>query len=72
MEDRIEMTYQAIDEIIKCHGTPRSERFGGGTWDAEEEISIYKKQVGDRYTKLQWSIIMNYFKKERRKNDVHL
>jgi len=61
MKDRIEITYDAIDQIIKCHGEDRPERFGGGTWDAKEEFAIYKKQVGDRYTTLQWSIITSYF-----------
>ena len=64
MKDRIEMTYDAIDEMIAVHGTPRPERFGGGTWDAEEEFEIYKKQVGNRYTELQWTIIESYFKKK--------
>lgn len=62
MKDRIEMTYQAIDEMIKAHNTPKPEKFGGGLWNAEEEFEIYKKQVGDRYTSLQWSIITKYFK----------
>ena len=36
---------------------------GGGVWDAKEEFKIYKKQIGDRYSDLQWDIITNYFKK---------
>ena len=62
--DRIEMTYQAIDEMIACHGKPRPERFGGGLWDAEAEFKIYKIQVGSRYTKLQWNVITIYFRKK--------
>lgn len=61
-KDRIEMTYNAIDEIINSNGKPRPEHFGGGVWDAEEEFEIYKNQVGDRYTELQWKIITNYFR----------
>ena len=59
--DRIEMTYESIDGMIKVHGTPRPERFGGGLWDAEEEFKIFKEQIGDRYTELQWHIITSYF-----------
>ena len=62
--DRIEQTYKAIDEMIECHGNPKPEQFGGGLWDAEEEFEIYKKQVGDRYTELQWVIISAYFKEK--------
>ena len=64
MKDRIEQTYQAIDEIIKCHNTPRPDRFGGGMWNAKEEFTLYKKQVGNRYTLLQWKIITTYFLKK--------
>lgn len=59
--DRIELTYQAIDQMIDCHGKPRPEMFGGGIWNAREEFLIYQQQVGDRYTDLQWSIILKYF-----------
>ena len=62
MKDRIEMTYDAIDEMIALHGTPRPEKFGGGTWSATEEFLIYKDQVGNRYTKHQWMIIESYFR----------
>jgi len=61
MKDRIEITYEAVDQMIKCHGNERHERFGGGKWNAEEEFKIYKEQVGDRYTELQWKIISTYF-----------
>jgi hypothetical protein len=61
-QDRIEITYGAIDEMISVHNTPRPEKFGGGLWNAEEEFVIYKKQVGKRYTFLQWKIISEYFK----------
>lgn len=60
--DRIQTTYEAIDEMIACHNEPRPERFGGGYWDAKEEFKIYKEQVGDRYSSLQWHIIETYFK----------
>jgi len=60
--DRIEITYDAIDKMISVHKTPRPEKFGGGNWDAEEEFKIYKKQVGKRYTLLQWKIMGDYFK----------
>jgi hypothetical protein len=59
--DRIEMTYRAIDEMIAKDGKQRPEKFGGGVWNAEEEFEIYKEQVGERYTKLQWKIITLYF-----------
>ena len=62
MKDRIETTYIAVDEMIKFHGNPRPEKFGGGTWDAPEEFAYYKEQIGERYTKLQWTIIELYFK----------
>ena len=61
MKDRIEMTYKAIDEMIKVDGQPKPIQFGSGKWDAKEEFKIYKKQVGDRYTSLQWSVITSYF-----------
>jgi hypothetical protein len=57
--DRIEMTYRAIDEMIAANGKQRPEKFG--VWNAEEEFKIYKEQVGERYTKLQWKIITLYF-----------
>ena len=60
--DRIEITYQAIDQMIKVHNTPRPVQFGGGLWNAEEEFEIYKKQVGDNYSPLQWTVITTYFK----------
>ena len=60
--DRIEMTYQAIDKIIANDGLSKPEFFGGGVWDAEEEFEFYKKQVGDKYTELQWIIITTYFR----------
>ena len=61
MKDRIEITYGAIDEMISCNGKKRPKRFGGAFWNAKEEFEIYKKQVGDRYTSLQWKIIQTYF-----------
>jgi len=70
MKDRIELTYTALDEMINVHGTARPERFGGGKWDAEEEFEIYKKQVGDRYTPLQWKIITLYFTKSFSKKKI--
>jgi hypothetical protein len=62
MKDRIEQTYQAIDEMIEAHGKPRPEKFGKGKWNANEEFLIYMKQVGNIYTPLQWTIITDYFK----------
>lgn len=64
MKDRIEQTYDAVDEMISADGKPKPKQFGGGVWDAKEEFKIYKKQVGDRYTKLQWFVIETYFKKK--------
>ena len=61
---KIDLTYSSIDEMIACHGKPRPKRFGGGVWNAEEEFEIYKKQVGERYTLLQWSVIASYFEKK--------
>lgn len=69
MNDRIEQTYEAVDQIIACHGKERPERFGGGVWDSKEEFAIYKKPVGDRYTVLQWTIITSYF--ETKFSEVH-
>jgi hypothetical protein len=62
MTDRIELTYKAVDEMIECHGKPKPARFGGGIWNAKEEFIIYKEQIKERYTPLQWIIISNYFK----------
>jgi hypothetical protein len=59
--DRIELTYKAIDEMISFHGKERPNLMGGGVWNAKEEFLIYKEQVGDRYTDLQWQIITSYF-----------
>ena len=68
------MTYHAIDEMIEADGKPRPERFGGGKWKAKEEFLIYKKQVGNRYTPLQWKVITSYFQnklKEKNKRKKH-
>jgi hypothetical protein len=62
MNDRIETTYNAIDEMVELHGKPKPDKFGGGLWDAEKEFKFYKLQVGKRYTELQWSVITSYFK----------
>lgn len=67
MKDRIEMTYEAIDEMIGCHGKPCHAPYSQGKWDCDEEWKIYKKQVGDRYTKLQWSLFETYFKSKRKR-----
>jgi len=61
-EDRIEQTYNSIDQMVKVHGKPKPEKFGEGNWDAEKEFEIYKKQVGKRYTDFQWKVIRDYFK----------
>ena len=63
-KDRIEMTYDAIDEMNRVHGTPRPESFGGRKWDKNEELAIYIKQVGERYTPLQWKIMLLYAKQK--------
>jgi len=60
--DRIEETYNAIDQMAASHGKPRLAQFGGGKWDKNEELALYKKQVGDRYTPLQWRMILSYAK----------
>ena len=62
--DRIEITYKAIDEMIEANGKPKPKSFGGGKWNAEEEFKIYKKQVGNNYSPLQWKIITLYFKQK--------
>ena len=70
MKDRITEIYKAVDEMIACHGKPRPERFGGGTWDVFEEITNWKAQIitGESQndfhlkplTPLQWEIIDSY------------
>ena len=60
--DRIEETYNAIDQMHRAHGKPRPSQFGGGKWNKSQEFRIYKKQVGNRYTPLQWKIITRYAK----------
>ena len=65
MFDRIEETYTAIDQMAEFHGKPRPAQFGGGKWNKNEELAIYVKQVGNRYTPLQWKIILTYAKKEK-------
>jgi len=62
MFDRIETTYNAIDDMADCDGKPRPERFGGGKWNKDEELAVYAKQVGKRYSPIQWRIIMSYAK----------
>ena len=59
--DRIEITYTAIDQMIEAHNTPKPEILGGGLYNALEEFEIYKNQVGNRYTPLQWVLITSYF-----------
>lgn len=66
-KDRIELTYEAIDEMINSHGKPKPEQFGGGVWDCKEEFKIYKEQVGNRYSKLQWGVITSYFEEKSKK-----
>lgn len=70
MKDRIELSYEAIDEMICCHGTKRPKSFGGGKWDMDEEWKEYKKQVGDRYTKLQWNVMGIYFEAKKKRMKV--
>jgi len=59
--DRIEETLVAIDTMIQSHDKLRPVKFGGGVWDAKEEFEVYRKQVGDRYTPLQWKMLTKYF-----------
>ena len=63
--DRIEETYQALDQMAAMDGLPRPERFGGGNWSKEEELAVYYRQVGRRYTPLQWTVIFAYAKNEK-------
>jgi hypothetical protein len=64
--DRIETIYQAIDQMFKVHNTSRPEEFGGGLWDFNEEIELWKKQIigheVNPLTPLQWTMINLYIK----------
>lgn len=62
MFDRIETTYNAIDEMAKAHGKKRPPQFGGGKWNKHEELKLYIHQVGPRYSPLQWKMILSYAK----------
>jgi hypothetical protein len=72
--DRIETIYRAIDQMAKVHNTPRPERFGGGVWNFDEEIEIWKKQIIEgqkKYgmtplTPLQWRVIDSYIEIRRK------
>jgi len=74
---RIETIYSAINKMARAHGTPRPDKFGGGTWDFDEEIEIWKRQIiGNEeklgyvpLTSLQWSIIDSYI--GVRRNEFH-
>ena len=73
--DRIEIIYNAIDQMGVAHGTSRPPKFGGGIWDFDEEIALWKKDViekekifgRDPLTLLQWETIDLYIA-EKRKN----
>ena len=79
MMDRIETVYMAIDQMAATHGTDRPANMGGGKWDFDEEIKIWKAQIirGEKadarinpLTPLQWGIINSYIKEKR--NDLGL
>lgn len=67
--DKVERVYEAIDQIALAHGTSRPEKFGGGNWDFDEEIKIWKKQIIGHetipLTSLQWAIIDSYIKSKK-------
>jgi len=73
--DRIKTIYGAIDKMARAHGTPKPDKFGGGTWDFNEEIKIWKKQIigqEERHgyiplSTLQWGMINLYIESERNK-----
>jgi hypothetical protein len=68
VSDRIEIIYNAIDQMAKFHGKPRPVKFGGGKWNFDKEIKVWKEQIkkGEQLygreplTRLQWKIIDNY------------
>lgn len=66
MTDRIKIIYEAIDEMANAHGIDRPNKFGGGIWNFDEEIEIWKKQIlGNEnipLTKQQWTVINSYIK----------
>jgi hypothetical protein len=74
MPDRIEIIYKAIDQMAEAHGTPKPEKFGGGTWGFNEEIARWKIQVVEKerlarrepLTPLQWSVIDSYIEIKRK------
>jgi hypothetical protein len=71
--DRIETVYSAIDQMAKAHGKPKPSIFGGGKWNFDKEIQIWKEQIkkgesqmgGEPLSPLQWSIINSYIKVKR-------
>jgi hypothetical protein len=73
--ERIEIIYNAIDQMAEFHGKPRPERFGGGKWDFNEEIKAWKEQIkkGEKLygreplAPLQWKIIDNYISIKKKK-----
>jgi hypothetical protein len=66
--DRIETIYGALTEMARVHGSIRPERFGGGLWNFDEEVKIWRGQIigheeengYEPLTPLQWSIISRY------------
>lgn len=68
VSDRIEIIYDAIDQMAKFHGKPRPVKFGGGKWNFDKEIRIWRGQIkkGEKrlgrepLTPLQWRIINTY------------
>jgi hypothetical protein len=74
-KDRIEIIYDAIDQMAESHGKTRPRIFGSGKWNFNEEIGLWKKRIakgekifGERpLTPLQWKIIDSYIEQKRKK-----
>jgi hypothetical protein len=72
--DRIESIYDAIEQMANVHGKPRPKEFGGGKWNFNTEIRIWKNQIigheeEQGYRPLsshQWKIINQYIKIRRK------
>ena len=45
MLNRLETVFKAIDQMAAAHGKVRPKQFGGGKWDFNEEIELWKCQV---------------------------
>ena len=72
--DRLEIIYDAINQIAKAHGKPKPNYFGKGKWNFDTEIKIWKKQIIGHerehgyppLTPLQWKLINHYISVKRR------